>query len=126
MPAPPLPVLVAHKCLDVQIHRHVFGGSEWNLNVAWEILEARVDHMTLAFKYPFSKDQHCSDDCVLKKKGGGGEKTLLICGFFWAQFPKVGQEERKREGWVHGRFDDTAAIIWSNKVCYMETINASE
>ncbi len=46
----------------MKVHWNVFWGYDGDTDTAGEILSARMDHMTLAFKNPFSKYQHGSND----------------------------------------------------------------
>lgn len=75
----PLPALVSHKGLDVQIHWNILGWGEGNFNDTREILKTGVDHVALAFKDSFCKDEHCTDDGVLEKRRKKLSIKLLFC-----------------------------------------------
>lgn len=57
-----VPCLPSHKGFNMKVHWNVFWRNDGDTDTAGEILSARMNHMALAFKNPFSKYQHGSND----------------------------------------------------------------
>lgn len=57
-----LPKFSSNKGFNVQIYWYIFWGDNGDSDTARQVLGAGMDNMTLSFKYPLCKDEHCTDN----------------------------------------------------------------